>query len=53
MHLKEIGYQANFADMDDFTMNCFLVVASTMSKCRDEAAKKAQAKQENRGSRRR
>jgi len=45
MHLKEIGVKADFDEVDDFTMNCFMIIARVFSKCREDKMKQEQAKQ--------
>jgi hypothetical protein len=42
--LKEIGYAASFEELDDFTVNCFLVVSETFAKCRSDEMKKEKQK---------
>lgn len=46
MHLKEIGHQADFSTMDEFTMSCFMVVAETFHKCRQDEMKKREKEAE-------
>lgn len=42
-HLKEIGYAADFAEIDDFTMNCFVLISETFAKCREKEREKQKA----------
>jgi len=39
-HLKEIGYAADMGELDDLTMNCFLIISDTFGKCREDEIKK-------------
>lgn len=49
-HLKEIGYVTDFSQVDDFTMNCFVIISETFAKCREKEKEKqkAQAKMRRR-----
>lgn len=42
-HLKEIGYTADFGQVDDFTMNCFVLISETLNKCREKEREKQRA----------
>lgn len=44
-HLKEIGYAADFSQIDDFTMNCFVLISETFAKCREKDREKQRAQQ--------
>lgn len=44
--MKEIGYRADFENLDDFTLNCFLIISRVFAKCRDEKMKQEQAKRQ-------
>lgn len=51
MHLKEIGVKANFEEIDDFTMNCFMLVGRVFQKCREDKQKQEDAKRKAKGRR--
>lgn len=54
MNLKEIGYHGNFEDIDDFTMNCYQIIAQTFGACREAERKKQElAQKAKQGARRR
>lgn len=43
-HLKEIGYAADFEQIDDFTMNCFVLISQVFGKCRVKEKEKEKAR---------
>lgn len=51
MHLKEIGVKASFEEIDDFTMNCFMLVGRVFQKCREDKQKQEDAKRKAKGRR--